>query len=130
MRRRPDIQAAGAGFVLALASACSGGIPEADSVVLITLDTTRSDALGSYSGSEGITPNLDRLAEESIVFDAAFIKIFLVVVLELFLEVVVEVVIEIVFVKIVELFVLSLFADDDRRRSTKIPPDLFVGVGE
>jgi arylsulfatase A-like enzyme/Flp pilus assembly protein TadD len=37
-------------------------------VVLITLDTTRADALGSYGQRRPITPNLDRLAAEGIQF--------------------------------------------------------------
>jgi arylsulfatase A-like enzyme len=37
-------------------------------VVLITLDTTRADALGSYGQRRPITPNLDRLAAEGTQF--------------------------------------------------------------
>jgi len=37
-------------------------------VVLITLDTTRADALGSYGQRRPITPNLDRLAVEGTQF--------------------------------------------------------------
>ncbi|MBW1842720.1 MAG: sulfatase-like hydrolase/transferase [Deltaproteobacteria bacterium] len=37
-------------------------------VVLITLDTTRADALGSYGQRRRITPNLDRLAAEGTQF--------------------------------------------------------------
>jgi arylsulfatase A-like enzyme len=37
-------------------------------VVLITLDTTRADALGSYGQKRPITPNLDRLAAEGTQF--------------------------------------------------------------
>ena len=44
----------------------------ARSVVLVTLDTTRADALSSYGGTEGLTPHLDALAEESLVFDRAY----------------------------------------------------------
>jgi hypothetical protein len=40
------------------------------SIVLVTLDTTRRDALGFYGGKVE-TPNLDRLAHEGIVFDTA-----------------------------------------------------------
>lgn len=40
-------------------------------VLLITLDTTRRDAVGCYAGREGLTPNLDRLAQESVRFDDA-----------------------------------------------------------
>jgi arylsulfatase A-like enzyme len=37
-------------------------------LVLITLDTTRADALGSYGQRRPITPNLDRLAAEGTQF--------------------------------------------------------------
>jgi arylsulfatase A-like enzyme len=41
------------------------------SAVLITLDTTNRDALGCYGQTLPITPNLDRLAREGIVFEQA-----------------------------------------------------------
>jgi len=41
-------------------------------VVLITLDTTRADRMG-FSGSKlGLTPNLDQLARQSVVFTRAY----------------------------------------------------------
>lgn len=40
-------------------------------VLLITLDTTRADALGCYGGSPEIAPHLDRLAADSVRFDRA-----------------------------------------------------------
>jgi arylsulfatase A-like enzyme len=45
--------------------------PDSWNVVLITLDTVRRDALGAYGQDRGATPNLDRLAAEGVVFDAA-----------------------------------------------------------
>jgi arylsulfatase A-like enzyme/Tfp pilus assembly protein PilF len=45
--------------------------PEGWNVVLITLDTVRPDALGAYGQARGATPNLDRVAAEGVVFDAA-----------------------------------------------------------
>ena len=48
-----------------------GGSDERLSTVLITLDTTRADVLGCYRGLPGITPNLDALAKECVVYDAA-----------------------------------------------------------
>ena len=53
-----------------LLGSCSGD-PEPLSGVLITLDTTRQDALGCYGARAGLTPALDTLAKESVVFDAA-----------------------------------------------------------
>jgi len=41
------------------------------SCVLITLDTTNPDALDVYGGKRGLTPNLNRLASEGIVFEDA-----------------------------------------------------------
>jgi arylsulfatase len=41
-------------------------------LILLTCDTLRADRLGAYGGSPGLTPNLDALLEESLVFRAAF----------------------------------------------------------
>lgn len=46
-----------------------GGAPR--SAVLITLDTTRPDALGFSGGPRGLTPHLDSLAAESVIYGAA-----------------------------------------------------------
>src|SRR5580765_3802517 len=61
---------------LALIS-CRGSAPAADlrpipgqNVLLITIDTLRADALGSYGGP-AITPALDRLAADGVRFDFA-----------------------------------------------------------
>lgn len=40
-------------------------------VLLITLDTTRADALSCYGGRAGLTPHLDRLAREGVLFTHA-----------------------------------------------------------
>jgi arylsulfatase A-like enzyme len=43
------------------------------SVVFIQIETLRADMLGAYGGSiAGLTPNLDRLASRSVVWDLAF----------------------------------------------------------
>ncbi len=61
-------------LVLTGASACGSGGPGtsqgAASCLLVTLDTTRVDALGSDAHRR--TPNLDRLAAEGVVFDNAY----------------------------------------------------------
>jgi arylsulfatase A-like enzyme len=45
--------------------------PRRPSVLLITLDTTRADALGVYGGPEWATPNLDALARGGVRFTSA-----------------------------------------------------------
>src|SRR4051812_2026943 len=42
------------------------------SVLLITLDTTRADRMGFLGSTRGLTPNLDALAREAVVFTRAF----------------------------------------------------------
>lgn len=44
---------------------------DAPSIVLITLDTTRADALGCYGQQRAVTPRIDMLAAQSVVFTAA-----------------------------------------------------------
>ncbi|MBI3646662.1 MAG: sulfatase-like hydrolase/transferase [Acidobacteriales bacterium] len=41
-------------------------------LVLITLDSSRADRMGFLGAKSGITPNLDRLAGESLVFEHAY----------------------------------------------------------
>lgn len=38
-------------------------------IVLVVIDTLRADRLGAYGNERGLTPNLDRLARESAVFE-------------------------------------------------------------
>jgi arylsulfatase A-like enzyme len=65
-------------FLLAvgLAAACSGrgdaGRPEQHSVLLVTLDTTRADALSCYGERAGTTPEIDALAREGVLYERAF----------------------------------------------------------
>jgi len=42
-----------------------------DNVVLITIDSLRADHVGFYGYQKGTTPNLDRFAEEGVVFTEA-----------------------------------------------------------
>ncbi len=44
-------------------------------VLLVSLDTTRADALGCYGSDLGASPVIDSLAAESIVFDHAFTSV-------------------------------------------------------
>jgi len=53
---------------------CSRNQPpslQGSSVLLITMDTTRADALGCYGGPEWVTPTLDALAARGVRFEQA-----------------------------------------------------------
>ncbi len=41
-------------------------------IILITLDTTRADRMGFLGSKRGLTPNLDGLAKQSVVFSQAY----------------------------------------------------------
>jgi arylsulfatase A-like enzyme len=41
-------------------------------IILITLDTTRADHMGFLGSQRGVTPNLDKLARQSVVFTHAY----------------------------------------------------------
>jgi arylsulfatase len=41
-------------------------------LVLVSVDTLRADRLGAYGSERGLTPHLDALAAQSVVFDAAY----------------------------------------------------------
>ena len=66
----PGVRAPALVALLALASGC-GPHPEPPSVLLVTLDTTRADAIGVYGGPPGLTPSIDGLAREGITFGEA-----------------------------------------------------------
>ena len=58
---------------LLLVVGCRGGSePRLPSIILVSLDTLRADKLGSYGNSRGLTPQLDALASESVVFRHAY----------------------------------------------------------
>ncbi len=57
--------------LLALA-ACSSGDARRPNVVLVVVDTLRADYLGVYGFDGAISPTIDALARESVVFDNAF----------------------------------------------------------
>jgi choline-sulfatase len=44
-------------------------------IILITLDTTRSDRMGFLGSERGLTPNLDALAKQSVVFTRAYAQV-------------------------------------------------------
>ncbi len=49
-----------------------GGQGHVRGVVVVSLDTLRADRLGAWGSTAGLTPNLDRMAAESVVFDQAY----------------------------------------------------------
>ena len=57
--------------VLAIAWSCIGCAPEKKDLVIVTLDTVRPDHLGVYGYDRPTSPNLDNLADGSVVFDNA-----------------------------------------------------------
>jgi len=44
-------------------------------IVLITLDATRADRMGFLGSNRGLTPNLDSLARQSVVFTRAYSQV-------------------------------------------------------
>jgi len=61
-----------AGLGLLLFSISFAAAASKPNLVLITLDSSRADRMGFLGAKGGLTPNLDRLAAESIVFDHAY----------------------------------------------------------
>ena len=61
----------------AMAGAAAPRPPRAQppNVILITLDTTRADRMGFLGSRSGLTPNLDLLARQSMVFTHAYCQV-------------------------------------------------------
>ena len=53
------------------ASSNADVIPARPNILLVTLDTTRADLLGCFGGDPEVSPNLDRIAGRSHVFERA-----------------------------------------------------------
>ena len=73
-RPGPPHQALAAALLLGLSVACSGGgeLEQADrNVLLVVVDTLRADRLGCYGNERGLTPRLDALAAEGLIFESA-----------------------------------------------------------
>ena len=56
---------------LAITGQCSRQSDAPRNIILISIDTLRRDALGCYGAAKPVSPNIDRLAAESLVFDTA-----------------------------------------------------------
>jgi arylsulfatase A-like enzyme/Tfp pilus assembly protein PilF len=63
---------AGASLVLLCLSSSFAAAASKPNLVLITLDSTRADRMGFLGAKGANTPNLDRLAGESLVFEHAY----------------------------------------------------------
>ena len=64
------------GLILMVTSAMAGTVaPQPPNVILITLDTTRADRMGFLGSKRGLTPNLDALARQSVVFTRAYSQV-------------------------------------------------------
>src|SRR5712692_3004007 len=59
-------------FVLLLAGSLLASFAAPANIILITLDTTRADRLGFLVSKRGLTPNLDGLARQGVVFSHAY----------------------------------------------------------
>jgi arylsulfatase A-like enzyme len=66
-------------IVSMIAAVALGATPEAASpplklpnIIVITLDTTRADRMGFLGSNRGLTPNLDAVARESVIFTRAY----------------------------------------------------------
>ncbi len=61
----------------ALAGPAAPSMPRTQppNVILITLDTTRADRMGFLGSKRGLTPNLDALAKQSVVFTHAYSQV-------------------------------------------------------
>ena len=46
--------------------------PRARNLIVISVDTLRADHLGAYGSQRGLFPHIDRLAEDSLVFEYAY----------------------------------------------------------
>jgi len=62
-------------YVPILAACSLPGLAAPSNVILITLDTTRADRMGFLGSKRGLTPNLDALANQGVVFSRAYSQV-------------------------------------------------------
>jgi arylsulfatase A-like enzyme len=53
-------------------TACGPSGPGGRNILVITTDTTRADFVGAYGADLGVTPRLDALAQQGVVFENAY----------------------------------------------------------
>jgi len=70
--RRDFIRNSAASAGLALGAAGCGQLPKAERIVLITIDTLRADHLGCYGYPRKVSPFIDSLARNGVLFKNAF----------------------------------------------------------
>src|SRR5881392_2061005 len=58
-------------FFCALSFAATGAVFHPN-IIVITLDTTRADRMGFLGSARGLTPNLDAMAQQGVVFTRAY----------------------------------------------------------
>ena len=68
----PIILAVFSAFVF---TACGGRKTDHFNLLVITLDTTRADGIGAYGNQDASTPNIDRLAENGIMFQNCYTSV-------------------------------------------------------
>src|SRR5882757_2688892 len=59
-------------FLLAVLGASTFARAEAPNIIFITVDTTRADRMGFLGSKKGLTPNLDAVARQGVVFEKAY----------------------------------------------------------
>lgn len=53
----------------------AAGKVKGPNLILITIDTTRADRMGFLGSKRGLTPNLDALAQQSVIFSRAYAQV-------------------------------------------------------
>lgn len=61
--------------IVCLAAGVFAGTAASPNIILITLDTVRADRMGFLGSKRGLTPNLDALARQSVVFTHAYSQV-------------------------------------------------------
>jgi len=63
--------------IITLLTGCDNFGQKTDSpnILIITLDTTRADRIGCYGHKQALTPNLDSLAQQGVLYEQAFSQV-------------------------------------------------------